>query len=260
MSDAAVRALDPATGRLVRITDVPRPARVSAVLQGEFERRSRSVTASADAPLVAVGAGSVWVAGFGGPRDVVRVNPSIPTAVARVTLPAAVIGMAGDERGMWVLTDANSLVRIDPAQTEVAQVVPVIGDDPSVAIGPTSLWVSAADGITRLDPETGRVLDTIAGGGGPIGVRDGTVWARSPGSLGVSVVGIDEKSGRVVERAVVGTSARSLIAWSLPALNPFKRSDDTTEFMPRDPRIAIVDGVTWVVREDDGEMWRIAPS
>lgn len=254
VSDTSVRRLDPRTARVETVTNASaassRTTTAGAAPDG-------SVPTDDGSPLLAVGAGAVWAAGLPARTEVVRIDPATGRVAARVVIDSDATGILGDERGMWVTTDDGAVVRIDPATNQVTAAIPTAGRPVYAALGDTALWVSSAGRVLRVDPADGRVLAEITGGGGPIGVRDAMVWFRSPGTAGPTLVGVEEATGRVVERADIATSGRAELAWLLPSLRPADAADDATWHAPRRGEIVELAGTTWLVRPDRGEVWRI---
>ncbi len=71
------------------------------------------------------------------------------------------------------------MTRIDRARTRIGQIP--VGDEPvAVAVGADAVWVAnAGDGtVSRIDPGTRTVVETIEVGNRPSGivVADGLVW------------------------------------------------------------------------------------
>jgi len=127
---------------------------------------------------IAIGLGSVWVAGTFG---IDRVDAASGTVVAHIKLSFSGAGLAAGAGAVWVTDQASNRVwRIDPKLNAVGTTIPV-GQQPSgIAVGAGSVWVASGDGtVSRIDPATDRVTATIAVGGTPSGIAvDGTasVW------------------------------------------------------------------------------------
>jgi len=251
-SDATVRGIDPATA-LVEVTVRIPPADADRPLAAGYPM----VTSDDRPPILAVAAGSLWATGLPRRSDIVRLDPGTGRVTARVRIDSGATGLVGDHRGLWVTTDAGTLVRIDPATNEVAATVVPGGRPVHAALGATALWVSAGSRVLRLDPADGRTTASVPGGGGPIGPLGDTIWARSLGSVSPALVAIDEATGRVVERADIATSGRGGLALSLPALEPVDLAGEATSFAPREPQIVVVGETTWVARSDLAEVWRM---
>jgi streptogramin lyase len=119
----------------------------------------------------------------------------------RCDLPSAV---AGDARSVWAADNESlGLARIDPATNQVVQRVALNADPFAIALGYGSLWVTAffhnPHEVLRVDPVSGRVLDTITDlpidGGTGIAVGDGAVWVTC--TYARSLLRIDPATDRV---------------------------------------------------------------
>jgi streptogramin lyase len=133
---------------------------------------------------IAAGEGSVWV---GDARDgtITRVDPETRKVVKTIGIGAPVVDLAIGLGGVWGATGGfGDVVRIDPEVGAVAQRIPlgdpadpVVPSVPSVGVGDGRVWAGVPDGISRIDPSSGNVVDTVeldstqalqiaAGGGG----------------------------------------------------------------------------------------------
>ena len=119
----------------------------------------------------------------------------------RCDLPSAI---AGDARSVWAADNqAPGLARIDPATNQVVQRIALNADPFAIALGYGSLWVTSffhnPHEVLRVDPVSGRVLDTIADlpidGGTGIAVGEGAVWVAC--TYARSLVRIDPSTDRV---------------------------------------------------------------
>jgi YVTN family beta-propeller protein len=121
------------------------------------------------------------------------------TAVAVAALTAALLLTRQD--GGAVVVPANSVVAVDTATNEVADVVEGVLRPGPVAFGAGALWVGSLDDRTlvRIDPETRQVVKTIPLAGTPdaIAIGEGAVWVVH-GRLG-SVTRVDPAFDTVVE-------------------------------------------------------------
>ncbi len=205
-------------------------------------------------PLVAVGPGSVWVLGIPADDVLVRVDPGSATVFDPIRLPAAGTGVVSGPAGTWVTTDAGMLIGIDTARVRLGRVVRFGKGRVAAAAGTDATWVSSSDGrIVRLDPG-GRATATIdGGGGGPIAVAGGSVWVRSDRTL----IRIDERTGRSIERRDIATSGDISIAWALPSIVALDYHDAVARVAPRETWIADTGRALWICRPDRGEIWRI---
>ncbi len=126
--------------------------------------------------------------------------------------------VAAGEGAYWVTNaDGHSVSRIDPGTNAVVETIPV-GNGPSgIATGAGAVWVvNSLDGtVSRIDPGTNTVVQTIPVGGGPLGI----VYAA--GSVWVANTGdgritrIDPKSGRPTKRLPVAATELAFGAGTL---------------------------------------------
>ena len=100
-------------------------------------------------------------------------NPLVAVAAGLAILGGAAAAIAltwGTGKTRAVVVPPNSVARIDPAGTRVESYTTVGRDPVAIAIGLGGVWVAnAEDGtVTRLDPTTGKFVDTIGAGGGDL--------------------------------------------------------------------------------------------
>ncbi len=160
-------------------------------------------TAVAGSPTdVAVGAGSVWVAGFDeGQGTLTDVDPASGNAQRTVGLPyARLVAVAAGAEQLWVAANdpgrGNAVLRIDPVTLEVVASVPFEQVLRDLAVGEGAVWATTHTGgqagaigakgvLTRIDPQTagrtGEVLypesGTAVTGGSRLVAAYGAVWA-----------------------------------------------------------------------------------
>jgi streptogramin lyase len=111
---------------------------------------------------------------------------------------------------VWcTVTDASTLVRVDPATNSVTSRITGFGDTESwmpMAIGEGSVWVARVTGnweiLYRVDPSTNRIVARIRVGrhgaawpNGFITVADGYVWT---GNWDATISQVDPRTNRVV--------------------------------------------------------------
>jgi streptogramin lyase len=131
-----------------------------------------AIIATPGPPLgVTVGAGRVWVAiPRQGPGEVAPIDPRTD----RITGPPAKVGLgpsqlAYGDGAVWVQnTSPASVMRIDPVTGRTTTIIaaaavsygsPVVG---GLAVGYGSLWATANDHLTRLDPWTAKVIASLS--------------------------------------------------------------------------------------------------
>ena len=136
-------------------------------------RRLVSSTPVGTLPLfVAFGYGSAWVSNYrDGSVSVVRPGSEEPESVA---VPDGPLGIAAGEGAVWVVSYwTPTLSRIDPETRRVVREIRV-GEGPiGVAAGAGAIWVTNRDDrtVTRIDPRTNRVARTIRLAASPWGIR-----------------------------------------------------------------------------------------
>jgi virginiamycin B lyase len=179
---------------------------------------------------------TVWV-GSREPFAVHRIDPATNRVTARVVLPGTpCAGLAQGFGSLWVPLCAkpNALARVDLKTGKLAAILPVgpAVAEGGIAAGGDSLWmITDAKGVlSRIDPATGRVRQTIAiapGSFNPI-ASDGVVWV-SGHETGV-VTAVDAGSGKVLAVVAIGKGPRFMTAGA---------------------------GAIWVLLQDTGEIVRV---
>jgi hypothetical protein len=262
LGDLRLRRIDPETDSVTAVVDLPfvaPEANATPLATASGETAFATVTGASAAvqdmlPVVAIGAGSVWVVGVPGANVVLRVDPGSGAVVGTIRLPAAATGIVSGAAGMWVTTDAGVLVGIDTVRTRLRTVVKLGRGRIAAAAGADATWASSSDGrIVRID-RRGRITTTVhAAGGGPIAVAGGSVWARS----GRTLIQIDERTARVTDRRDIATSSDSSLAWALPSIVALDYGDTGALVAPREARAADTSRTLWIGRPERGEVWRI---
>jgi virginiamycin B lyase len=161
---------------------------------------------------------AVWV-GSTGPFAVHRIDPTANREVASVQLPGEpCAGLAAGFGSLWVplCGKSNALARVDLKTNRLAAVLPVgpAAAEGGIAAGGDSVWMvtDAKGSLARIDPETGRVRQTIAlpaGSYNPL-YSDGVVWVTGH-DAGV-VTAVEASTGKVLAAVPVGEGPRFLTA------------------------------------------------
>jgi len=154
----------------------------------ELDPRSLRVVRRLDVGPNAAGltrrAGSIWV-GFGRSATAIdRIDPG-SGKIARVSVGVKTPGALSDGTGdLWIAADGNALVHLDSRTNRVLGTTRfgrTLGR-PIVA-GDGTIWVpdKEIDRVFRVDPASGKPVDSFAGGDGAWeGVRAfGSVWIAS---------------------------------------------------------------------------------
>jgi branched-chain amino acid transport system substrate-binding protein len=145
-----------------------------------------------------VGNGSVAANGLASQvftSSVARIDPETYKLITTVPLPydhketpqaytSPISRLAAYRESVWAISpDLSSVFRIDTRTNRVDDRVPIEFAN-AIAAGKEGVWVARnASDVTRIDPRTGRIGQTIsvpAGGFAGIAVGDGSVWAASP--------------------------------------------------------------------------------
>ena len=146
--------------------------------------------------------------------------------------PAAI---AAGRAGIWIPSAGSSTVsRLDPKTFAVRQTIPV-GNGPSgIALGHGAVWVAnGLDGtVSRVDPKANKVVQTIAVGNGPAAIAYGLGSIWVANRADQTVNRIDPRTGNVLDTVAAGTDAAA---------------------------IAAGDGAVWVVDQARGRIARLEP-
>jgi virginiamycin B lyase len=107
---------------------------------------------------VAFAAGSAWASLFG-TGEVVRIDPTTNTVIARVKVGEKPCGITAAAGAIWVGNyTGNSVMRIDPATNRVVKrfSVQLVYD---VLVGHGSVWATSQNGVLyRISPKRNRVV------------------------------------------------------------------------------------------------------
>jgi YVTN family beta-propeller protein len=133
---------------------------------------------------VAVGDGSVWIAGDAVNPTLWRVDPSGQRRTTTVALPFGPDAVTVADGAVWVANQLDdSVTRVDATSGRVGPTIAVGREPVALAVGDGAVWVAnRLDGtVSRIDPRTNRVTDTIAVGDAveDVAVGAGAVWVAS---------------------------------------------------------------------------------
>jgi YVTN family beta-propeller protein len=220
--------VEPDKSELSRVQTEALPLRAEQVV----ERRSRKrrvvllsaltgvIVATVVVPLVVFGHGESGGRAAVSPADdsLGVVDARSGRLVADTGVGATPTGVAVGEGAYWVTNgEGHSVSRVDPGTNAVLQTIPV-GDGPSgIATGAGAVWVvNSLDGsVSRIDPGTNTVVQPIGVGGEPLGI----VYAA--GSVWVANTGdntitrIDPDSGKPTETLEVAATELAFGAGTL---------------------------------------------
>jgi hypothetical protein len=160
-----------------------------AVIDPVTNRVVASIPVGSKPVAVAAGVGGIWV---GDARDgtITRVDPETQKVVKTIGIGAPVVDLATGLGAVWAATGGfGEVVRIDPGVGAVAQRIPlgdpedpVVPSVPSVGVGDGRVWAGVPDGLARIDPRSGEVVDTVeldSAQALQIAVGGGAVWATT---------------------------------------------------------------------------------
>ena len=119
--------------------------------------------------------GSAWVEAEEG---IARIDSATNEVVLRTLRDETIGGLALGSGSVWVATYGDELIRLDATTGEETARVDAPGT--KVAVGADAVWVSDYDSntVTRVDPTTNQVVDTINVKGEPddIAAGEGAAW------------------------------------------------------------------------------------
>ena len=192
---------------------------------------------------LAVGEGAVWVLGLED-STLSRIDPETKKVVKRFRLRRAPTDVAAGAGAVWVKGDGR-LARIDPDTGKATRTIKLPdtgypGDlpfqnwgFPQIAVGAGAVWAINDDRtVSRIDPDTGRRVATIAVDAATIAAGREGVWFISADDTR-SVTRIDPSTNRVGQKIPVG--AQNLSA------------------------VAVGAGHVWATAAGDGVVWQIDP-
>jgi len=197
-------------------------ARVPPALEPGRRRmsRRRAVAAMIVATVITATAVIAIALGTGNERGRIRLAADAVGVVRdgrlidQVRVGASPAAVAGQGRAIWVASSgANSVSRLDPRSFDVRQTIPV-GDGPSgIAIGRGAVWVTnGLDGtVSRVDPAANRVVQTIRVGNGPAAIAYGLGSVWVANRADQTVSQIDPRTGNVVDTLAAGTDAAAVV-------------------------------------------------
>lgn len=226
-------------------------ANAVGVIDPETKRITDQVPVGAAPGDVAVGGGAIWITN-GDQNTVSRVDPVKRVVVQTISVGSSPSGVTIGNGAVWVANSLDGTVsRIDPETNSVVQTIPVgtfpvgivhavgsvwvansgggtitridadSGDTKTLPIAATELafgagtvWASerAANRVSRIDPVTGSVVDTITVGNGPEGLAFGSRAAWAANSLDGTVSRIDPATDSVTATILVGNGATAVAA------------------------------------------------
>jgi ABC-type branched-subunit amino acid transport system substrate-binding protein/DNA-binding beta-propeller fold protein YncE/predicted Ser/Thr protein kinase len=248
-----------------------------------------SFTEFATAPSnIAVGEGAVWVLNTQN-ETVSRIDPKTKAVTARFTTPGVPSDIAAGEGALWIGQGGGEganyplrVARIDPRTHRVTRSVKLPDKTGELAkatfnwgfadivVGAGAVWTRNPDHtISRIDPKTGRLVQTIDVEADAIAAGKEGVWFLA----GSTVTEIDPRTNRVRQRIPISTPAPTAIAvgagkvwvsaaqqgvvWSVqPGPGPVAKTVDVGVGVTY---IAFGAGAAWTANYLDGKLTRIDP-
>jgi DNA-binding SARP family transcriptional activator/ABC-type branched-subunit amino acid transport system substrate-binding protein/streptogramin lyase len=265
--------------------------------------RARKAPGRSKAPLIAVALGAAVLAvaaaaalqrGLEGDEEIltagaIALDPSSGEVVASVPLGTSPSAVAVGEGSVWVVdADDRTVSQIDAESQALVRTFSTSGTPTDIAVGSGSVWIGNAPSagnvlptsVSRLDAETGVVVDTIELGEPPggslygvfagftrqrIAVSDEAVWAIGPD---LSVSRIDPRTNRIVariddvraENVAVGegrvwVTDEDGLAEIDPSVNRVARRVPMGESSLAG--LAVGAGAVWVADPEEGNLWRV---
>jgi DNA-binding SARP family transcriptional activator len=160
---------------------------------------------------IAAGEGGIWV---GDARDgtITRIDPETRKVVKTIGIGAPVVDLATGLGAVWAATGGfGEVVRIDPEVGAVVQRTPlgnpadpVVPSVQSVGVGDGRVWAGVPDGLARIEPSSGDLVDTVDLDGNQalqIAAGGGAVWATTIANRAERVEG---RSGRTTAEFYAG--------------------------------------------------------
>jgi YVTN family beta-propeller protein len=254
-----------------------RPNTVAAI-DIATNRMSAQVPVGTRPGAISFGAGSLWVANLDD-HTVSRIDPSTLRTLRTLPVGAPPTGIATSGTGVFVVTSPGSpavlVQRIDPQFDTVKRTARLgslgLGAPAGIAATDSSLWVAPSSGLlTRLDPETGRTLDTRDPNNSPAGIAvgSGAVWTTDNQADNITRV---DSTGLIDSSAVghgpSGVAAGRDAVWvadtgddKVVRIDPSTGAVTATIPVGHLPSgIAMGGGSVWVTDSGDGTVDRIDP-
>jgi DNA-binding SARP family transcriptional activator/DNA-binding beta-propeller fold protein YncE len=248
-----------------------------AVIDPATNRVVASIPVGSKPVAIAAGEGSVWV---GDARDgtITRVDPETRKVVKTIGIGAPIVDLATGLGGVWAATGGfGEVVRIDPEVGAVAQRIPlgeagdpVVPSVPSVGVGDGRVWAGVPEGLARIEPRSGEVVDIveldstqalqIAAGGGAVWVTTTANRAKRIEASSARPTAEFYAGGWVYPVTLGGGAAWVGGLRGLVKLNP-----DTGASLSSSTQVKLVtaiaygEGSLWLTNGDTAEIHRLDP-
>ena len=200
----------------------------------------------------------------------------LATGCVLVTAATAAALLGGGPGAPAPSAAANAVAAIGSSDGRSIGSAPLAGSPSAIAYGEGSVWVAMSnqDSVSRIDPKTNTVQQTLAAGNGPtsITVGSGFVWVAN--SLDGSVWQIDPRAngGQVVGKIAVGNNPTAVAyglgsVWVANSVDRTVQRIDPLTGRPQTPisvepgadAIAAGNGAVWVTGKSAGVLSRVDP-
>jgi YVTN family beta-propeller protein len=250
-----------------------------AAIDTRSDRVVGQVAVGARPSAIAFGSGSLWVANLDD-ETVSRVNPTTLRTLRTLSVRDRPTGIAAAGARVWIVGPSPtatfvSVTRVDPQfdtldrSVRIGNVVP--GSPAAIAARAGALWVAPYAGdLTRLDPETLRVMRQVDPNGGPAGLDlgAGAMWVTD--SFADDVTRVDPTG--LLTPIAVGNGASAIAVgdggvWvadtgddAVVRIDPVTQAVTATIAVGDAPAgISVGGGSVWVANSGDGTVTRIDP-
>jgi hypothetical protein len=148
-----------------------------------------TVPVARDPTGIAIGAGSLWVAGRNS-YTITRISTSSNKITAKIRTPEPARYVVVGAGAVWAASNETPVIwRIDPAHNKIVATIPISGTPNGVAATRNALWVLDATNnqVVRIDPSKNKVRgvsaipkrDGFLGRGGAITADANSVWVAT---------------------------------------------------------------------------------
>ncbi len=237
-----------------------------------------TVQVGARPAAIASGAGALWVANLDD-QSVTRVDESSRQAVRTIPIGDTPTGIAATEEGVWVTEGSGRVTKIDPRYDRRASARPLrasvgfFGGTARPALAAFgSIWIVSPDGVVlRVDPESGRVVESVAVGNVPSAIaagagslwvansEDGTVTRIDPATLVTTTIPVGNGPAAVAVNAAgvwVANAGDNAVVRVDIGTNAVAA---TTQVGDGPAAVVATPTALWVANSRDGTVMRLDP-
>ena len=156
------------------------------------------------------------------------IDPGSNHLVAAVQVGASPLAVAAGAGSVWVTDfEAHAVSRINPHTRAVVETIPLAAAPDGIVFGNRFAWVAGVTGVVwRIDPQTNTVVQTIPVGTGPAGLAFGDGSVWVANTFDGTVTQIDSTAGTRVRTIPVGAQAGQL-TWGAGAVWVTDAADGT---------------------------------